>query len=159
MRFKAAAYIHPEDIRAGPFEVQRAGKRLVKRANRDNRAMPITARDVWPIAAWITCVLLISLLPLPLKDSLKTHGRFHNGAHFCAFLITVLLVCRGRSNASITASVAGAIGLAFFIEGAQTAIYHNDFEWSDVLIDSLGAAAGGLLLLAYRAEVNRRMKI
>lgn len=121
--------------------------------------MPITARHVWPIAAWIVCVLLISLLPLPLKDSLKTHGRFHNSAHFCAFLITVLLVCRGRSNAWIAASVAGAIGLAFFIEGAQTAIYHNDFEWSDVLIDSLGAAAGGLLLLAYRAEANKRMKI
>jgi VanZ family protein len=117
--------------------------------------MHIAARRVWPPAAWIACVLLISLLPLPLKDFLKTHGRFHNGAHFCAFLITVLVVCWGRSKTWITGSCAGAIGFAFLIEGAQTAIYHNDFEWRDILIDSLGAVAGGVLFLAIGRSASR----
>jgi hypothetical protein len=47
--------------------------------------------------------------------------------------------------------------MAFSIEGAQTAIYHNLFEWDDVLIDSLGAVMGGAFLLAYRpAPVPRK---
>ena len=48
--------------------------------------------------------------------------------------------------------------MAFFIEGAQTAIYHNLFEWKDVLIDSLGVVVGGGLLLAYRPETQSRGK-
>jgi hypothetical protein len=48
--------------------------------------------------------------------------------------------------------------MAFLIEGAQTAIYHNLFEWKDVLVDSLGAVIGGGLLLAYRPEVQSRGK-
>lgn len=111
--------------------------------------MNIQARRVWPLAAWIVLVLLVSLLPLPFKQLLETHGRFHNTAHFLAFLITVLVFCRKRwSNASITGACAGAIIMAFLTEGAQTAIYHNLFEWDDVLIDSLGAIIGGALLLA-----------
>ena len=117
--------------------------------------MHITARRVWPLAAWIACVLLISLLPLPLKDFLKTHGRFHNGAHFCAFLIMALLVCRGGSKARIAPSCVSVIGLAFLIEGAQTAFYHNDFEWSDILIDSLGAVTGGVLFFAIGRSASR----
>lgn len=140
------------------FQVQRARKRLVKRTNRDNQAMPTTARHIWLLAAWILLVLLVSLLPLPLKHFLKTHGRFHNGAHFFAFLLTVLLLCWGRSNAWMVASCAGAIGLAFLIEGAQTAFYHNNFEWRDILIDSLGAVVGGVLYLTYREEPDKRPK-
>jgi VanZ family protein len=119
--------------------------------------MHTTARRVWPLATWIVLVLLISLLPLPFKNFLKTHGRFHNGAHFFAFLITVLLVCWGRSNAWIVASCAGAICLAFLIEGAQTAFYHNDFEWGDILVDSLGAVAGGMIYYAYREAPDKSL--
>lgn len=120
--------------------------------------MSIPGRRAWPLAAWILFVLLVSLLPLPLKHSLQTHGRYHNSAHFVAFLITVLLICwNKRSNAWVAAACAGTIVMAFSIEGAQTAIYHNLFEWDDVLIDSLGAVMGGAFLLAYRpAPVPRK---
>jgi len=121
--------------------------------------MNIPARRAWPLAGWILCVLLVSLLPMPFKRFLETHGRYHNSAHFLAFLITVLMVCWNRgSNAWVGATCAGAILLAFFIEGAQTAIYHNVFEWKDVLVDSLGAVIGGGFLLAYRPEVQSRGK-
>jgi len=117
--------------------------------------MRTTDRRLRMVAVWILVVLLVSLLPLPLKHFLKTHGRFHNGAHFCAFLITVLVVCWGRSNTWIARSCAGAIAFAFLIEGAQTAIYHNDFEWRDILIDSLGAVAGGVLFFAIGRSASR----
>jgi VanZ family protein len=121
--------------------------------------MSIRARRAWPLAAWIFFVLLVSLLPLPLKQSLQTHGRFHNAAHFFAFLITVLLICwNKRSNAWVAAACAGAMVIAFFIEGAQTALYHNLFEWDDVLVDSLGTVTGGAFFLAYRANAQSRGK-
>jgi VanZ family protein len=153
------AYIYPEDIGAAPFQMQRAGKRLVKSKNRDNWRMSIRARRAWPLAAWVFFVLLVSLLPLPLKQSLQTHGRFHNTAHFLAFLITVLLVCWNKgSNAGVAVACTGAIVVAFFTEGAQTAIYHNLFEWDDVLVDSLGAITGGVFFLAYRVDAQSRGK-
>lgn len=159
MRFKAVAYMYPEDIGAARFQMQRAGKRLVKSTNRDTWGMTIRARRVWPLAAWIFLLLLVSLLPLPFKQSLETHGRFHNIAHFLAFLITVFLFCRNKSSYTrVAVACAGAIVIAFLIEGAQTAIYRNLFEWDDVLIDSLGAVIGGALLLAYRAAAQFRGK-
>jgi hypothetical protein len=159
MRFKAVAYIHPEDIGARPFQMQRAGKRLVKSINRDNWSMNTPAQRVWPLAGWILLILLVSLLPMPFKRFLETHGRFHNTGHFLAFLITVWVVCWNKgSNAWVAVACAGAIGMAFLIEGAQTAIYHNPFEWKDVLIDSLGTVVGGGLLLAYRADDQSRGK-
>jgi len=121
--------------------------------------MNIPARRVWPLAAWIFLLLLVSLLPLPFKQSLETHGRFHYIAHFLAFLMTVFVLCRKKwSNRRIAVACAGAMVMAFLIEGAQTAIYKNLFEWDDVLIDSLGAIIGGALLLAYRAAAQSRGK-
>ena len=115
------------------------------------------ARRLWPLAAWIVFVLLLSLLPLPLKHSLKTHGRYHNAAHFFAFLITVLLVCWNRgSNAWVVASCVCAMALGLLIEGAQTVVYHNHFEWDDLLVDSAGAIMGGIVFLAYRGEAEPR---
>jgi VanZ family protein len=151
--------MYPEDIGVAPFQMQRAGKRLVKSTNRDTWGMAIRVRHVWPLAAWIFLVLLVSLLPLPFKQSLETHGRFHNTAHFLAFLITVLLFCRNKWRYTrVAVACAGATVMAFLIEGAQTAIYHNLFEWDDVLIDSLGALIGGALFVAYRASAQSRGK-
>jgi VanZ family protein len=121
--------------------------------------MHIPAQRAWPLAGWILFVLLVSLLPMPFKRFLETHGRFHNSAHFLAFLVTVLLGCFNKgSNAWVAAACAGTIVMAFVIEGAQTAIYHNLFEWKDVLVDSLGAVVGAALLLAYRADDQSRGK-
>jgi hypothetical protein len=58
----------------------------------------------------------------------------------------------------VAAACAGTIVMAFLIEGAQTAIYHNLFEWNDVLVDSLGTVVGAALLLAYRAGDQSRGK-
>jgi glycopeptide antibiotics resistance protein len=121
--------------------------------------MNIRAQRAWPPVGWILVVLLVSLLPMPFKHFFETHGRFHNIGHFLAFLITILMLCWNKgSTVWVAAACAGAIGMAFFIEGAQTAMYENPFEWKDVLVDSLGAVVGAGFFLAYRADDQSRGK-
>ena len=120
--------------------------------------MRASARYFWLLAAWIFFVVLLSMLPLPVKNSLRTHGRFHYFAHFASFLVTVCVAGWRKNNfVWIATSCLGAIGLGLFVECTQTAVYGNDFEWDDVTVDSLGAMTGAAIL-AYRGLPKLRGK-
>ena len=120
--------------------------------------MSATGRYFWLLGAWIFFVIVLSLLPLPMKSSLRTHGRFHHSAHFVSFLITACVIgWHKRTPAWIALGCLAAIALGLSLEIAQVIVYGNFFEWDDLAVDSLGALAGAALL-SYRARIQSRGK-
>ncbi len=96
---------------------------------------------------WIVAVVLLSFLPLRFKLAFGTTGPWHNWGHFLVFTTTVLVLCwnpKPRLQQSLRVLAILLFGIA--LEYGEVLIYHNIFEWHDVLIDCLGAFAGMFVL-------------
>ena len=106
---------------------------------------------------WLLAILLLSLLPLRFKLFLGTTGALHSWGHYTVFFITSLLAIRGvepRRNQIVRACLVAAFGL--LLELSEVLIYHNSFEWHDLLVDALGVLTGLLLLqFASRSAMSR----
>lgn len=97
-------------------------------------------------AAYLALLALLALLPQPWKGRLATHGYVHDGAHVLAFTAAFLLqTWRRKSRAN--ASRIGLLLLLFgaLLEGLQTRVYGNSFEYRDVIADATGIALGFLM--------------
>lgn len=105
---------------------------------------------------WLAFVAAISLMPLKLKSSVGTTGTLHNPGHFLIFVATALLLCRTARNWNTRllrwACVCIFAGAMEFLEWVT---YHNPFEWRDVLVDSLGATLGLLVVSLWCVRLKR----
>jgi glycopeptide antibiotics resistance protein len=98
---------------------------------------------------WIVFVTVLSLLPLKIKQAIGTQGALHNWAHCLVFVVTaVLLGWRANRVSSQLVRFAIALGFAISLEGLQTILYGNSFEWWDLYFDSLGALMGCVLTIS-----------
>ena len=102
------------------------------------------------IPLWFAFLTAISLMPLGFKNALGTTGQYHAWGHFFVFLLTAVLVSWNSKSLALRI-VSGAFALAFgiLLEGLERVVYHNTFEWKDVLMDGLGVLAGLLLVNAF----------
>lgn len=95
------------------------------------------------VCVWLALITALSLAPFAVKSQLGTMGHFHDLGHFSIFLMTALLLC--WTGDTVRWRLAGYVQvccIAVLLEALETAIYRNRFEWRDVMVDALGAAAG-----------------
>ena len=91
------------------------------------------------IALWLFLVLLLSLAPFPVKKFFGTMGPLHNYGHFAIFCATGIMLLHVETTRP--ARLAAFMFLFLFCavtEGLQYLLYHNPFEWSDLLVDCSG---------------------
>ncbi len=73
-----------------------------------------------------------------------TKNSYHIGAHFVLYILLCITLFKGTKN------VYWAMGLAFlyaiFDEVHQTFVPGRSFQYSDILVDSIGIALAGLIL-------------
>ncbi len=93
---------------------------------------------------WLAVVAAVSMMPLKLKYRVGTTGVFHDPGHFLIFFATTLLLCRTAPGRLVRC--AGVCAFAVAMEILEWVIYHNHFEWRDVLVDLLGVAIGFLVV-------------
>lgn len=99
------------------------------------------------VVIWLVFVTAISVAPFEVKWELGAKGRFHDAGHFLVFFVTAMLTCWTAANsASRIVRLLAVCGVALLQEALETAIYHNPFEWRDVLVDTLGAVAAFAIL-------------
>ena len=104
---------------------------------------------------WLVFVVFLSFAPVPVKDIFFTRGVAHPWEHLMAFLIAAFLLAIADVVPLIM--VCGAsIALGIFLEVSQVVIYHNRFEYRDLLLDVAGAAFGCLIARALRGRAIRR---
>lgn len=97
---------------------------------------------------WLIALATISLAPIKLKFELHTLGRMHYLGHWLIFLITAMLFCWGASGTVVKLRrCLGAVCLGILLEWLERVIYHNAYEWKDVLTDSAGVLAALVLML------------
>jgi hypothetical protein len=114
----------------------------------------ITANRVLA-ALWLAFVVFLSFAPVPVKDTFFTRGVAHTSGHFIAFLSAALLLA--TAEIAPRAVVCGTtIALALLLEVLQVAIYHNHFEYRDLLIDAAGATFGCLTARVLKSRAGRR---
>ncbi len=100
---------------------------------------------------WILVIVVLSLVPIRVKDLLHTRGHWHFAFHFAAFFASAVLFCwssRGRRNRATLSS--GLFLLALTVEWLEVVLYHARFEWEDVAMDAAGVIAGWLVAEAWR---------
>ncbi len=99
------------------------------------------------LVLWIVAVVVLSLMPLKFKLLLGTTGPWHSWGHYFAFLITILIAASHIRQRTRQLWI-GALTFLFasVMEGSEVIVYHNAFEWHDVLIDGLGILTGLVLL-------------
>ncbi len=104
-----------------------------------------TTRGV--VCVWLALITALSLAPFAVKSQLGTMGHLHDMGHFSIFLVTGFLLCwTGAGFRWRLARYLQACCIAALLEALETAIYHNHFEWRDVMVDALGAAGGWALV-------------
>ncbi len=114
------------------------------------------------VGVWLALITALSLAPFAVKSQLGTMGHFHDLGHFSTFLVTGILLCwTGNTLSSRLARYVQVCCIAVLLEALETAIYRNRFEWRDVMVDAIGAAAGcaiasviPLISSGFRSEVS-----
>ena len=100
------------------------------------------------IVPWLAFVTALSLGPEFMKYKiLQTQGRMHNPGHLVVFMITALLLCwnAGSASSRILRALA-AILVGVTLEWFEAVIYHNPYEWKDLMVDCVGIAAGFIIV-------------
>jgi hypothetical protein len=100
-------------------------------------------RKRWLPLACVLLVTTLSLVPLDIKSRLGTKGFFHAIDHLAAFSVTTLILCwDSRRIVSIVRICVLVFAFGCTLELLQFFIYHNPFEWDDVLLDLVGVLFG-----------------
>jgi hypothetical protein len=91
--------------------------------------------------AWLSFLVFLSFAPEAVRMQLATTGKLHTVVHLLAFFITAVLAASAKvatlSSVCLSTTIAGIL-----LEALQTVIYHNVFEYSDVLADAAGSIFG-----------------
>ena len=115
---------------------------------------------------WLLLLAYFSAAPWIVKFRLGLNGTRHGLFHFVAFFLTALIfstrldqqadtlgradVLPGRHRrSSAQIDLFRALTLAFvamLLEGLETILFHNSFEWQDVTVDCLGIVAAVISL-------------
>lgn len=94
----------------------------------------------------VPAIALLSFIPEGDKQALHSNGRFHSAGHFVVFALAGFVA--GRTSRSLWMRLllfAGLLLFGFGIEAAEHLNYDSAMEWTDVVVDGLGVAAGTLL--------------
>jgi hypothetical protein len=94
---------------------------------------------------------VVSLLPQPWKGRTALPGVLHGTSHILAFAVA-FGIAAGR-RAKWTALAFAAVALLIFgvtLEVLESAKFGNRLEYSDILFDASGIAAGAVSVLAAR---------
>jgi Ca2+/H+ antiporter len=104
---------------------------------------------------WVLLIVVLSLIPLPWKDAIGTTGIFHRAGHLLAFLILAFLLCRMASSlAAKIVRCLGAVLLGIVLETVEHLLYRDRMEWDDVLVDTIGVAAGFFCVFALKSRTS-----
>ena len=118
------------------------------------RKRPRTGNFLWIPAAWVICLVIVSLQPVR-SDEIRAGTAAHLALHLLAFgfpaLLFQIFITR-RIWALVSAST--VILVAVGIELAQRSLYHHRFEWEDLLADFLGVVIALLLMLPGDGRVS-----
>jgi VanZ like family len=97
----------------------------------------------WLSFACLLLVTTLSLVPLGVKSRLGTKGFLHAFDHLLAFSVTALILCwDSKGFVSVVRTCVAVVAFGCTLELLQFLIYHNPFEWDDVLLDLLGVLLG-----------------
>jgi hypothetical protein len=108
--------------------------------------MTKTSRFRLLAGCWTGFLLILSFLPYREKHRLHTGGALHEVGHVFAFMMLMYLAIKsGRSTGEKASFGVAVLLLGFGVEVGEHIVFHVPTEWSDVRLDSLGAAAGALL--------------
>src|SRR5437867_1544195 len=92
---------------------------------------------------WFTVITVLSLAPLSLKHRLGATGILHVWGHLVVFFTTAVVLCRRTTGYHARLQRCAATMLyGVVLEGMQTAIYRNRFEYYDVLTDTVAVILG-----------------
>ena len=100
---------------------------------------------------WSCLVLVASIIPLKFRHDYALHSRLHQASHVAAFVATIVVffVCAKTRKSRLT-YFGWTILLAVATEWLETLVYHNPFEWADLVLDLAGAVIGLLLMVGSR---------
>ena len=116
------------------------------------------------IIGWITCIIVGSFLPAPVKISLHTKSAntekissadnlMHRAWHIVTFAITaLLLISVGHTRFQKASGALATFGLGLAIETAQAVVYHSVFEITDLRDDSCGILLVTVVLIKQSAS-------
>ena len=95
--------------------------------------------------AFLSAIVVASLLPQPWKGLTALPGLLHDGAHILAFALALRLLCRSRPNwVELTLAAAGLLVFGATLEWLQTAQFGSRLEYRDILDDAIGIAAAAV---------------
>jgi hypothetical protein len=104
---------------------------------------------------WSCFILVASIVPLKFKHDNALQSRFHQASHVVAFLTTVVVFFAiAKTGKSRLTYLGWTVLLAMGTEWLETLVYHNQFEWADLVLDLAGAAIG-LVLIAGSKNLSR----
>ena len=116
----------------------------------------------WPsLLAWLAVVFIVSTVPHPKGPEVDLPLGPDKIGHALAYAVlgalAVRAVWRPRNRALlVAASLVGTVAYGTLLEGWQHLIGH-DAELGDVVADAIGAAIGGLVIVAaYRHRARNR---
>ncbi len=124
---------------------------------------------------WLLALAYFSAAPWIVKFRLGLNGTRHGLCHFVAFFLTALIfstrldqlpgrpdsadvLSAGHRRTSAQVDLFRAITLVFvavLLEGLETILFHNSFEWQDVTVDCLGILAAVLSLRIWQNSPMR----
>ena|SRR5579875_1564100 len=111
----------------------------------------------WWVAVWLALVTALSLVPLKIKIVLGTVGVWHDVGHFLIFAATGVLVLWTADNARWRGFRAASLALlCATLEALEASMYHNPFEWRDVITDCLGICCGWIAAIVWDRFSGRK---
>jgi hypothetical protein len=108
---------------------------------------------------WSCLIIVGSIVPFRFKRHGALQGQFHRTIHVIAFLATVVVFSVSAKTGKSRLVYSGlAICLAVSSEWLERMVYHNQFEWADVVLD-LGGVAIGLSVVAAVRSLSRNRSL
>ncbi len=103
-------------------------------------------------------LLFAATLPEDRRSLIDTRGPLHPYLHIAAFtLVAFLAAWSTRSSAVRVLLCLGVTLLGCVTEITEWRLYHNPLEWTDIVLDAMGAVAGiGLGALTVALQRVRR---
>lgn len=108
-------------------------------------------------AFWLFLITAISVAPLRVKVFLHSTTHWHDAFHLTAFFVTGLLAFSGLGR-NLPAWLVSVLLIAYcgVLEWLEAVIYHNPFEWHDLLVDTLAIALAWLCISPIRTLLSRQ---
>ena len=109
----------------------------------------------WTVLYFLV-IALLSLAPFRVKKFLETRGFLHYIGHFGAFVVCgVLVLADTAAPRARLLRLAVVLTFCAALEALEAVLYHNPFEWKDLIVDYLAVGFSPFALYACQALLRR----